>query len=326
MKSTLISIIVPVYKVEEYINKCVDSIINQTYKNLEIILVDDGSPDNCPKICDEYAKKDSRIKVIHKPNGGLSDARNRGIKEATGEYIGFIDSDDYIDEGMYEYLYELIKKYDADISICGHRDVGLVNREGVVPNEELKLNNIEALKILAEDGVIKNHAVTKLYKRSLFIDNNIEYPVGKIMEDILTTYKLIEKSKVIVVGTKTFYNYLKREDSITGKKSAQRYISHVENSLVQFEHFKENEQLGFYFFKNVFYVIMRVYIDDNDEAIKYLDDNRILENHLELGKEKGYYNKLGIVDKLRLILFKRNRKLYKSFFQNRRKLISKIKG
>ncbi len=113
-----ISVIVPIYKVEEYLHRCIDSIINQTYTNLEIILVDDGSPDNCPMICDEYAKKDSRIRVIHKKNGGLSDARNAGLEIATGEYIGFVDSDDWIHKDMYHILYKNIIEKDADIAEC----------------------------------------------------------------------------------------------------------------------------------------------------------------------------------------------------------------
>lgn len=120
MKEDLISIIVPVYKVENYLSKCLDSMICQTYKNIEIILVDDGSPDNSGKICDDYAKKDSRIKVIHKENGGLSDARNAGLKIATGKYIGFVDSDDYISVEMYEKLYNQAKKEDADIACCNY--------------------------------------------------------------------------------------------------------------------------------------------------------------------------------------------------------------
>ena len=115
----LISVIVPIYNVEKYLDRCVDSIINQTYKNLEIILVDDGSPDNCPQMCDDYAKKDSRIKVVHKENGGLSDARNVGMEVATGEYVSFIDSDDYISLDFYETLLETIVDNDSDIVECG---------------------------------------------------------------------------------------------------------------------------------------------------------------------------------------------------------------
>src|SRR5699024_3764138 len=114
-----ISIIIPIYGVEKYIDRCVNSVVNQTYRNLEIILVDDGSPDNCPSICDEWAKKDRRIKVIHKKNGGLSDARNVGMNSATGELIGFIDSDDWVCEEMYQLLYENMKQNDSDISACG---------------------------------------------------------------------------------------------------------------------------------------------------------------------------------------------------------------
>ena len=119
MYSDLISVIVPVYKVEKYLNKCVQSIVNQTYKNLEIILVDDGSPDNCPEMCDEWAKKDSRIKVIHQENAGLAEARNSGISVATGEFFMFIDSDDHAEPDMIELLLNLSMEYNADVSSCG---------------------------------------------------------------------------------------------------------------------------------------------------------------------------------------------------------------
>ena len=119
----LISVIVPIYKVEHYLPKCIDSIIHQTYQNLEIILVDDGSPDNCPEICDEYAKRDKRIKVVHQENGGLSAARNSGVEMANGEFLCFVDSDDYIHPKMYEILYKNLKKFKADISICDYNVV-----------------------------------------------------------------------------------------------------------------------------------------------------------------------------------------------------------
>ena len=146
----LISIIVPVYKVEPYLNKCVDSIINQTYKNIEIILVDDGSPDNCGKICDDYTKKDSRIKVIHKKNGGLSDARNYGIEASIGDYIMFVDSDDYISANMCEILLKTAKKYNADIINCNFEEVfsnaeSRINRQAVNKNEEV-FSNLDMLK------------------------------------------------------------------------------------------------------------------------------------------------------------------------------------
>lgn len=123
MEEGKISVIVPIYKVENYLNRCVESIRKQTYRNLEIILVDDGSPDACGEMCDRYAQEDSRIRVIHKENGGLSDARNAGIEVATGEYIAFVDSDDWIDDKMYEVLYSTLLKYNADIAECSYRNL-----------------------------------------------------------------------------------------------------------------------------------------------------------------------------------------------------------
>ncbi|MBR1540013.1 MAG: glycosyltransferase [Clostridia bacterium] len=129
MEEELISIIVPVYKVEKYLDKCINSIVSQTYKNLEVILVDDGSPDSCGKMCDEWTQKDTRIKVIHKENGGLSDARNFGLDCAKGKYIQFVDSDDYIEKDMIEFLYKNLKENNADISICSNY---MVDEENVI--------------------------------------------------------------------------------------------------------------------------------------------------------------------------------------------------
>ena len=138
-----ISVIVPVYNVEQYLERCVDSIINQTYKNLEILLVNDGSTDNSGQLCDELAKKDDRIRVIHKENGGLSDARNVGIDEAEAELIGFIDSDDYIDEDMYETLYRQLRESNADLSMCGHYDVFHQIPEKQVPHHDAVIADME---------------------------------------------------------------------------------------------------------------------------------------------------------------------------------------
>ncbi len=225
---SLITIIVPVYKVEKYLKKCIDSIINQDYKNLEIILVDDGSPDICPEICDEYAKKDERIRVVHKENGGLSDARNAGIKVATGEYIAFIDSDDYVAENYISMLLYTLKKYDADISACNYikvyEDTGRQEVE-LKTDKELVMTNVEAMKDLFilpsnSDVVTWN----KLYRTSLFTDNNIEFPKGKLHEDNFTTYKLYYySSKVAFVNVPCYY-YLQRKDSIMGQKFNPRRL------------------------------------------------------------------------------------------------------
>jgi glycosyltransferase involved in cell wall biosynthesis len=154
----LISIIVPIYNIAEYASECIQSLINQTYKNIEIILVDDGSTDHSPAICDEFAEQDERIKVIHKRNGGLSDARNAGLDVATGEYIGFVDGDDWVDEDMYETLYHLIYEHQADISICTHY-TELPNRTKVkYKSKKTKIfSSQKAIATLIEDKIIQNY-------------------------------------------------------------------------------------------------------------------------------------------------------------------------
>lgn len=223
----LISVIVPVYKVEKYLNRCVESIVNQTYKNLEIILVDDGSPDNCPQMCDEWAKKDERIKVIHKQNGGLSDARNVGIDIATGVYITFVDSDDWIDLDYVEYLYDLVKKYDVKISACCYR---VVNENGNMVDknicEELLLDSKEYLRrLLCWDGASVS-AWGKLYCRELF--DGIQFPLKKFCEDGGTTHKLILKCDKVVASRKTKYNYFMRNGSITHRKFDAKNFDYIE--------------------------------------------------------------------------------------------------
>ncbi len=218
----LISIVIPIYKVEEYLKKCITSVLEQTYSNLEIILVDDGSPDNCGKICDEYAKKDERIKVIHKENGGLSDARNAGIIQATGNYITFIDSDDYVDENYVELLYTTLVSNEADISIASHRVlynkkcIDKSTNENFCGKPELILE-----KILYDDGVDLS-AWGKLYKINLF--SKVKFPKGRLYEDSATTYQLIDMSKEIAVYSKPVYNYVIREESISNNKFSEKKL------------------------------------------------------------------------------------------------------
>ena len=215
----LISIIVPVYKVEEYLARCVDSILSQSYRQLEIILVDDGSPDASGEICDAYAQRDDRIKVIHKINGGLSDARNAGIAQASGSYLTFLDSDDWIHESYITYLYELLKVNDADISLCNF----LKTTKEEVPVEPIQ--GSEA--VLSNEAVLERYidlgddfhpqlvmACGKLFKAKLF--DTIRFPVGRLHEDEFTTYKLFHFAKKSVLSTKPLYYYWQREDSIMG--------------------------------------------------------------------------------------------------------------
>lgn len=215
MEKEKISIIVPVYKVEKYLPKCLNSILRQTYKNLEIILVDDGSPDSCGKICDAYAKKDSRIVVIHKENAGVAMARNDGIKAATGEYISFIDSDDWISKDAYETLYRGLKKNDADCAVGGC--ITVIDREGKLTPQKRRKNSflgckysIDVMKhVLLNGSAIWN----RLFKRKIFDD--IRFPTGRINDDEVTVLRAYAKCKRVVFLERSTYFYRIRKDSIT---------------------------------------------------------------------------------------------------------------
>lgn len=211
--NSLVSVIVPIYGVELYLDNCIKSIIRQTYKNLEIILVDDGSPDRCGSICDSYAEKDIRIKVIHKENGGLSDARNTGIKIAKGDYITCIDSDDYVSNDYIEYLLYKIQENNADMSICGLIKTAKTNESKQEDHNITKeYTSEEALAVMLYACEFTTSACGKLYRKELF--DGVEYPIDKYSEDMFTTYKLIVKSSKIVYGDRVCYYYLYRPGSI----------------------------------------------------------------------------------------------------------------
>lgn len=227
----LISVIVPIYNVEKYLHTCINSILNQTYSNLEIILVDDGSPDSCPSICDEFALKDNRVKVIHKTNGGLSSARNAGLDIAKGDFIGFIDSDDFISPNFYQCLLNNAIMQNADISECTFIKVSESNLKSfsfpLVNNDTISVtNNVGALeRLFSEDfNTYVNTVVVwnKLYKSSLF--ESIRYPLNKISEDEFTTYKLLYKSNKFVTSSAVLHAYVQRTSSIMGKSfNAKRF-------------------------------------------------------------------------------------------------------
>lgn len=211
-----ISIIVPVYKVEQYLDRCVESILKQTFTDFELILVDDGSPDNCPKMCDEWAKKDSRIKVIHKKNGGLSSARNAGLDVARGKYIGFVDSDDWIAPDMYMYLINLIKRYNADVSECSMFYPSQYELCSDSAKEKVQiLDQEKALKdffrILRKD--INYIVCNKLYKKPLIQD--IRFPNGMIFEDIDFNFKVYTRLNLLVVSNSRKYYYYKNPNGIS---------------------------------------------------------------------------------------------------------------
>ena len=211
----LISVIIPCFNVEKYIDRCLESVLNQTYQNLEILLVDDGSTDGTGESCDRYSQKDERINVVHKKNGGLSSARNAGLDICRGHYIVFIDSDDWISADAIQYLYDLRKRYEADFSIASYMRV-YGNKEKIYCDyEEYELTQREFLtkffKIDTQENV--QYAWAKLYKKELFSD--IRYPVNYVFEDVPTTFEIAIKSKRIAYSTKIIYFYYFNPNSIT---------------------------------------------------------------------------------------------------------------
>lgn len=225
-----ISVIVPIYKVERYLNRCVESIVRQTYQNLEIILVDDGSPDRCPAICDAWARKDQRIRVIHKQNGGLSDARNAGIDLAKGGWLAFVDSDDYLELNMYERMLGEADDTQADMVICNFYWQSLITHKRVHFNDDKTYTNMEYLNLFFVDKPVESTvAWNKLYKRELFFaDEYIRYPVGKLHEDEFTTYKLIYSAKTIRVISDALYHYVQREKSIMSSFTTKNLQNSIE--------------------------------------------------------------------------------------------------
>lgn len=221
--SLKVSVIVPIYKVEKYLTRCIESIRSQSYENLEIILVDDGSPDHCDKICDEYAMKDSRIQVIHKKNGGLSDARNAGMKIATGQIISFIDSDDWIEPDMLKDMVGMMNTHDSDIVVCGfYTTDGTVKHNSYITDQVFNYTPTEALEILCESRIIESHAWDKIYRREVL--EGIEFPKGKLYEDVFVMHSIFEKAKQITFIDHPYYNYYQRQGSILSERSLQSYL------------------------------------------------------------------------------------------------------
>lgn len=230
----LVSVIVPIYKVEDYLDKCIQSVVQQTYKNIEIILVDDGSPDHCPQKCDEWSKKDCRIRVFHKTNGGLSDARNYGLRQVRGELICFVDSDDWIETDMIECLVNGIHM-GAEMAICGFYTNynGHIKKEGYrhgwrYGQKEMLLDRTDGMRLLMSDE-IPNFAWNKIYKKGLFEgEERICFPKGSSYEDVAVMYLLMDRCDKIVIMEKPLYHYEYRDTGITGARKMKDLLDHCE--------------------------------------------------------------------------------------------------
>lgn len=241
----MISVIVPIYNVADYLPRCLDSILKQTYDNLEIILVDDGSTDNCGSICDSYAKEDNRIKVIHKANGGLSSARNAGLDIAKGDYISFIDSDDFIDESMYETMLKALKSNDADVCLCSYDRVNDNNEFfGITSYNDAVLSRDDAYEMLVQGNVYFVIACNKLYKKEIF--NGLRFMEGKIHEDEQLIHHIYGKCEKIVTLSDVLYHYYERGTSIIGtNKYSIKALDELDAYMDRAEYFNRKSLYGF---------------------------------------------------------------------------------
>ena len=318
-----ISIIMPIYNTEKYLENSIQSILKQEYKNLEILLINDGSNDNSLKICNKFKEQDNRIIVINKKHTGLSDTRNIGIKKATGDYIGFVDSDDYIDKKMFKKLIEGAEKYQCDIAMCDITETYSQNdKEKQQTSEYIKMNKKQAIDQLLYDRNIGNYIVVKLIKKELF--KGIEFPVGKLYEDISTTYKLFNRAENIIYIPEEMYHYYQREDSLVNNITNQSIQYYIQAVFDRYYDLKNN-----YNFLDIYsvYSIVNVVIKMFNWSIRIKDyelfDNEIynyyckMQKEIELVDEQKMLSIMTVYEKACFYLLKLDKEYLKNFIEYR---------
>lgn len=321
MNNPLISIIVPVYKVEQYLRKCIESILNQTYTNFELILVDDGSPDDSGKICDEYEKIDSRIKVIHKKNGGLSSARNAGIDIARGEYLGFVDSDDFIESYMYEKLLQAIIRDGCTLAVC---NTNYVFEDGMVLQKcrnasDTILDFKQAITEMNTYRLFDMGAWSKLYHRSLF--EHIRFPEEKLSEDFYIMYQIFDKAQKVTYVGMPCYNYLQRRNSISRNKKINHDFEYAAKEQMEYlEHkYPDLKTLGHTMYASAALTVYDFYLKNKVKCPK-----EKLKHFCEVVQaNKEYIEKAEFLSKEKKVQFKLfllNPFLYKLVFLTYRKI------
>ena len=316
----LISIIVPVYKVEKYLPECIESILKQTYSNLEIILVDDGSPDNSGKICDEYAEKDSRIKVIHKENGGVSSARNLGIEKSTGQYIAFIDADDYISNSYCEKILEKLKQENADCVACGYNRVYDNKIEEVISKEPYTLNNIKFLEkiLFVQSGLGFCHM--KLWKKSIIANIKFDEKL-KVGEDAFFNMQASKNINKFYMLNEPLYNYRFNETSVVrnfDENYANKYLASMQIAQKYInENYKDNKEIlnkiNNYISYHVLLIVVN-YCFNPENKLKTMQQIEKLKMICEIAEfknaiKRSSYEGLSITRKITLITLK-----YKLYF------------
>ena len=298
----LISVIVPVYNIEEYVGKCLESICQQSYSDLELIVVDDGSTDDSGKICDNFAVKDSRVRVFHKKNEGLSQARNYGISKAQGEYIALVDGDDFVKKNFIKEMINTVEKTNAEVVICGYDEI--------LPEAKVVTGRAAAIKLLVEQENLEIVAWNKLYKREIFKD--ILYPVNEKYEDSLTTYKILAKATTVSYINKSLYCYVKREGSIMNEaKLIERLDARLRAATEAKEYFKKDKDLK----QAAEIAILTAKYAFVDAAIKKKIDKKYYFSNLEWIKKHKveYKNNNLMTKKLKIYNFLNDLRLYKLF-------------
>lgn len=314
-----ISIVVPVYNCEKYISNCINSILEQSFKDFELILVDDGSSDRSFEICESFAKKDNRVRAIHQPNSGVSRARNRGLDEAKGEYIGFVDGDDCVDKEMYERLYKNLADNNADISICGIVNY-FVKKDGTT--EKVRQSPVDGFWIFSGEQALKEalqsrlysvNPVNKLFKRELF--DKLRYPEGKISEDAFLIPVVISKAGKVVYDSKPMYYYLRRENSITtsnfsdsGWDVVEAYKNHLNMVSEKFPNLKKVAKFRYLWAYT--YVIDKIMLSENSE--NYLEDFKKAFNFIKKNILQIIFNPyFSLKRKIAVMVLLINKKIYK---------------
>ena len=327
-KVAKISVIVPVYRVEKYLKRCLDSIINQTYTNLEIILIDDGSDDGCGAICDSYASKDSRVKVIHQTNKGLSASRNIGLKQSTGDFVAFVDSDDYINCHMFEHMMDALVDNNADIAMC---DFKYVYDENILDEAREDDHTVRTEVISSHDAqylmckdlnarITYTVAWNKLYKKELF--DEITYPEGRIHEDEARTHELLYKAEKIAYVKCRYYYYYQRNNSISSDPSTV-HLQLIDAYIDRLAFYRGKEEYTLWSMEAVH--AMRTYIRLNyefDKANLYMDFKKLpqytnLKTELKTGSKHGSYS---IMLLLEIHLFSICYRLYYRLYKIRKRI------
>lgn len=325
-----VSIIVPIYNVEKYLDRCIQSLVNQTLNDIEIILVDDGSPDNCPQMCDEYAQKDNRIKVIHKQNAGLGYARNSGLDVAIGEYVAFVDSDDYVDTAMYETLYERANKTNADATFCGFNTEvakGVWHESREVEQDQLwegndvkefMYNMIASGKGVRQERLYQMSVWHAIYKREIIANNKLAFPSERevVSEDIPFQVDFLKNANKVLYLNMHFYYYCLNGSSLTATFKKEKFYGYNKlrecllSKINDTEYYQRVNRLYVGYCRSLIFRIFSSNIDEKNKLYKLIFDDSTFCNV----KKEFNYSFLPIHTKLMYILMSKKTLLFLQFY------------